>query len=135
MKRNIKECNLEFNVSALIPDTPGLQVFDPRIREQMTPVNPLYIKRVSLLIDETTKYPIKTLEMIEKGQIKGNLDPLIANPNKLPVYSAFYAYKVEFSELQEENKGIRLSTLQTVILGIAVVVGVTIVTIMRSNKK
>ena len=101
IKIGIPECKLEDNVSGVSPfyhylkgeqrivndalwngqnvDITDMKLFNPE----------LWSKRDVFNIDYDTFYPKKSIELIKKGELYGDLIPLITNPNDLP-NSTFY---------------------------------------------
>jgi len=96
----IKECQLEDNVSSCVPfyhidhydGNDG--VFNGKIVNitDMEIYNPTLVKKRNMFaIDKSTFYPIKALDMIKKGELYGDLDPLIAFPKDLPDLKYYWA--------------------------------------------
>ena len=101
IKMGIKECMLESNVSSCSPfyhsnkfqypidgsylnktvDITDMNLFNPE----------LFKSRLSFDIDKETFYPQKAIELIKKGIIYGDLDPLILFPNELPNIDYYWA--------------------------------------------
>jgi hypothetical protein len=80
MKMNIKECELEDNVVAFIPDFPGFTLdmiqYNVRAKPEMEKL------RKWMGIDPITGYQFVTIPLIEKGELKGDLQPIF--PYNLP---------------------------------------------------
>ena len=103
MKMGIKECQLENNISSTVPfyyylnrtqrvvndglwngkevDVTNMKLFNPV----------LWSKRESFDIDHQTFYPKKALELIKKGELYGDIEPLVLYPNELPNSKLYWA--------------------------------------------
>ena len=119
MQIGIKECQLEKNVSSCVPfyhfdhydgndgvfngkivDITDMNMYDPVLAK----------KRLSFNVDKNTFYPIKAIEMIKKGELYGNLDPLVAFPKDLPNLKYYWArdfknFSVIANEQESDEKG------------------------------
>jgi len=122
IKMGIKECMLESNVSSCSPfyhsnkfqypidgsylnktvDITDMNLFNPE----------LFKNRLSFDIDKETFYPQKAIELIKKGIIYGDLDPLILFPNELPNIDYYWAkdfdrfkFIPEEMDQKEESQG------------------------------
>jgi hypothetical protein len=91
---------LEDNVSACVPfyhidhydGNDG--IFNGKIVDitNMEMYNPILVKkRSSFNIDKSTFYPTVALDMIKKGELYGDLDPLISFPKDLPDLTYYWA--------------------------------------------
>jgi hypothetical protein len=94
IKIGIKECMLEENVSTVSPffynlatiKYPTDSILHGKMVDQtnMKLINPeLYMKRKNLDVDVKTFYTKDVLELIKKGKLYGELEPLIDQPEKL----------------------------------------------------
>ena len=122
MKMGIVECKLEENISGVSPfyhylrgeqrivddgywngknvDLTNMKLFNPE----------LWSKRDIFNIDYDTFYPKKSIELIKKGELYGDLLPLITNPNDLPNSTFYWAkdfknfkYVTEQFEIKDKN--------------------------------
>lgn len=78
MKMNIKECELEQNVVAFIPDFPGFTT--DMIEYKATVRSPLQTLRDYMGVDPITGYPYVNIQKIQEGQLKGDLRPIFLSP-------------------------------------------------------
>lgn len=72
MKMNIKECELETNVVAFIPDLPGFSLSYLLYEVTLDPED--IIKRSWFNVNQQTGYRYTAIDKIKKGKLKGNLD-------------------------------------------------------------
>lgn len=112
----IVECQLEENVSACAPFYHHLNknqymtndgYFKGRQVDitDMEMYNPELVKKRAIFdIDETNFYPKKAVEMIKKGELYGDLDPLISFPKDLPNLKYYWAENFRnFKVITEEQ--------------------------------
>lgn len=87
MKMNIEKCQLEQNVVGFIPDYPG---FKPTMLQYDIIKNAdMTMLREWLEIDPITGYKFSTIDEIKKGQLQGELIPII-DPRNIPDMSNFW---------------------------------------------
>ena len=114
----ILECQLEYNVSACAPFYHYLKKTQYMTNDgyfkgkqvditDMEMYNPELVKKRAIYdIDESNFYPKKAVEMIKKGELYGDLDPLISFPKDLPNLKYYWAENFRnFKVITEEQDG------------------------------
>jgi hypothetical protein len=112
----IPQCQLEDNVSACAPFYHHLNKKQYMANDgyfkgkqvditDMEMYNPELVKKRELFnIDESNFYPKKAVEMIKKGELYGDLDPLILFPKDLPNLKYYWAENFRnFKVITEEQ--------------------------------
>ena len=114
MKMGIKECQLENNVSSIAPFYYLLSedqrlVDDGMWNGKLVDVTemklfnePLWNSRNTFKIDPYTFYPKQSIEKIKKGELYGDLSPLISNPNDLPQQDIYWAKDFKLFKFETE---------------------------------
>lgn len=91
MKMNIKECELENNFAAMIPDIYGLKIPD-YVSFENSPEEA--IQRKQFLVDPKTGYLLSAERKIKKKELIGFLDPFIHDIEALPDFKKIYAAQI-----------------------------------------
>lgn len=94
MKRNIAECQLEQNCVAMLPDFPGMRVIDKSIVPIEDAKDIARRAFTGHFIDPITGYYTTAIDKIKKGQLQGDLTPIIDPNFKLPNYETFKAGEI-----------------------------------------
>ena len=99
----ILECQLEQNVSAISPFYYTLNKSQRLVKDALFNGRPvdvtdmkmfnesLWKSRDTFGIDIYTFYPKESINKIKSGELYGDLDPLISNPNDLPKSTLYWA--------------------------------------------
>lgn len=93
MKIGIKECELETNMAALLPDLPFIE--NPYLSELQVADKDAVIERNDFEVDKLTGYTDEAMVAIKREQKYGNLSPIFPERLKYNLKD-FYAGKVEF---------------------------------------
>ena len=115
MKMGILECQLEQNVSAVSPFYYNLNksqrviedgLFNGRsvdVTDMKIFNETLWNSRNTFSIDPQTFYPKESINKIKLGELYGDLNPLISNPNDLPKSTLYWAKDFKDYKFTPEN--------------------------------
>jgi len=102
-KRGIKECGLEDNVMAFLPDLIGFSVIDTSLIPLQTQVEIDAQNFSGHLLDVKSGYYMSAINKVKNCELQGNIYPLISPSFKLPDYHNFISGEVDKFQTNDEN--------------------------------
>lgn len=91
LERNLAKCELESNVMGLLPDIPGMSILDPALVPIETEED-LHVRMFTgHFVDPVTGYYTTAIQKIKRGELTGDLTPILPSHVTLPNYKQFQA--------------------------------------------